>query len=105
MMKHVAGYPWLMKDRRGRPVVYCGVCGRLMDDFYECVGIDFHEVKEIYQVGYVHVCSKCVDKINSFVDYYGYKKPKDLRRLHAYMIRGIKPMADYSALMNGGYYE
>lgn len=75
----------------------CGVCGA---DTW-----GFNVLKEHYRVGYVHLCDSCGAKANKFVNYFGVKKPADLAALHQFLIGGIKPMADFSALMNGGYYD
>lgn len=82
----------------------CLVCG-LKVTSAQYTYYDFAELFSIYQVGYKDVCGKCTTVANSFVNYAGYKKQKDIDNLHRYLIGGILPMRDYCMLMNGGYYE
>lgn len=49
-------------------------------------------------------CDKCGAKADSFINYYGMKKQKDLEALHRYLISGILPMKQYFMLINAGYY-
>lgn len=64
----------------------------------------FHELLSIYSVGYSDICEKCADRVNKFIDYYGEKKPEDKAKVHRFLISGVLPMRDFSALMNAGYW-
>lgn len=82
----------------------CLVCGlKVTSAQYQYYG--FTELFSIYQVGYKDVCEACSMRANSFVNYYGHKKQKDIDNLHRYLIGGILPMRDYYMLMEGGYYN
>lgn len=80
----------------------CLVCG-LKATSAQYQYYEFTELFSIYQVGYKDVCGHCAVRANSFVDYYGHKKQKDIDALHRYLISGILPMRDYTMLMEGGY--
>jgi hypothetical protein len=82
----------------------CLVCGlKATSAQYQYYG--FTELFSIYRVGYKDVCEVCSVRANSFVDYYGYKKQRDIDNLHRYLISGILPMRDYYMMMEGGYCE
>lgn len=66
-------------------------------------------IKSVYQCfGVVFICSDCGNKADNFIDYYGKKKAKDIRRLKLFLqsgkISAIKFRKDFSAMMNAGYY-
>lgn len=77
----------------------CHVCGTIFEYAFQLGAL-----KENYQVGYVDICWACGDTANSFINYYGVKKPEDLARLHQFLISGVLPMRDFSTLMNAGYW-
>ena len=66
------------------------------------------EIKEIYKTIFVNsLCLSCSTKANSFVNYYGEKKPSDLSALSNYLRSGEKSKLSelnaYSAMNNAGY--
>lgn len=74
----------------------CSICG-IESLFTE-------EIKSIYAVhGNDHICESCGDIANSFVNYYGKKKQKDLDALKQYLNSGVYAMTKYSRQMNAGY--
>ena len=81
----------------------CGVCGKKSELTRHRYG-EFHEIKDIYRVGFKYVCTECGDKANSFVSYYGYKSGQGRMALNKFLISGFAPMRDYSAMINGGYF-
>jgi len=81
----------------------CCVCGTTASNT-EYAYYNFQTLKDVYQVGYPDICENCCQLANSFVNYYGLKKPQDKAKLHRFLISGVLPMRDYSALTNAGYY-
>lgn len=81
----------------------CGVCGKTSELTRHIYG-EFHEIKSIYRVGFKYVCTGCGKRADSFVNYYGYKSEQDKQALHQFLISGVLPMRDYSALVNAGYF-
>lgn len=81
----------------------CCVCGCTANNtqyaFY-----NFQTLLQQYQVGYPDICESCGHVADSFVNYYGLKKPEDKARLHRFLVSGVLPMRDYSMLTNAGYY-
>lgn len=82
---------------------FCGVCGKTNNPSTGQYFI-FRELKSIYMVGFPLLCTSCGDHADKFVNYYGQKSDKDKSDLHAFLISGVAPMRDYSALVNAGYY-
>lgn len=52
----------------------------------------------------VSICENCSDKADSFINYYGKKKPKDIESLMMYLTSGRKQKEIFSAMMSAGYY-
>lgn len=73
----------------------CGITATPYDyEFYS-----FYEVKDIYEIhGVKDVC-------NSFVNYYGHKKPEDLAALKNAMNKGVLVQRKFEQQMNGGYFS
>lgn len=89
----------------------CGVDCRPYPDRYPAfipVG-DLVELTPFYTTIFTkHLCSKCGDEANSFINYYGRKRESDIANLRQYLKSGsvssITVDRIYSQLMNGGYY-
>lgn len=81
----------------------CGVCGKTSKLTRHRYG-EFHEIKSVYRVGFKYVCHRCAMRADDFVNYAGYKLEKDQSALHQFLISGVLPMRDYSALINAGYF-
>jgi hypothetical protein len=86
-------------------VKQCFVCGVV----YKFSQYGFWRMSEVRAVHLVSdhnlICSKCGDKANSFINYWGKKKPKDLAKLHNFLASGILPMRQYQQQMNAGYFS
>lgn len=70
---------------------------------------DLGELKLFYQTLTVKkLCRKCATKANSFIGYYGKKKPSDLMALNNYLRSGLvsrlSELKIYSQLNYAGYY-
>lgn len=81
----------------------CHVCGIVFRD--NKYGYwDIEQIRKIYSVcNNLDMCAKCARKADSFVDYYGKKKPEDVAKLKRFLLSGYQAKKDFSALMNGGY--
>jgi len=67
------------------------------------------KVKESYQTLFVKkLCNCCGEKANSFLNYYGRKKRKDIKQLNDYLRSGLlskqAELNRYNQLNNAGYY-
>lgn len=67
------------------------------------------ELKRIYKTRFVEfVCKGCGDVANSFVNYYGKKKPEDMLTVNKFLrngkVSGELEISIYSQLNNAGYY-
>ena len=91
--------------RSNERILQCGHCGSTASN-YQIEYYNFKELVTLYadEVGYKDICDKCSTKADSFINYYGLKKQKDLDNLHRYLISGILPMKQYSMLISAGYY-
>lgn len=85
-----------MRDFKPRRCQVCGVTKSyvLMD-----------EVREIYRVfpDIVDICEDCGSRLNSHVDYYGYKKAKDKKAVRDILLNGVGVTERFESLMNAGY--
>ncbi len=52
----------------------------------------------------VNICSKCAPKANSFLNYYGIKKKKDIENLMNYLLSDNHQKNKMVAMMNAGYF-
>lgn len=52
----------------------------------------------------VNICSKCAPKANSFLNYYGIKKQKDINKLMEYIVNTNHQQNKMIAMMNAGYF-
>lgn len=91
--------------RSNEKFLQCGHCGLTVSNYQH----EYYNFKELLdhharRVGYKDICDKCGTRADSFINYYGMKKQKDLEALHRYLISGILPMRQYSMLINAGYY-
>lgn len=83
----------------------CCVCGVVFNNnqggFYL-----MEEIKDIYSIGnHKVICSKCGEKANAFVNYWGKKKERDLKDLNLFLLNGVLPQREFKELMNAGYSE
>lgn len=63
-------------------------------------------LKNIYNVHMLgSLCSKCGDKADSFIDYYGKKDEADLKLLFDFVSSGIEPQRQLQAMMSAGYWK
>ncbi len=67
------------------------------------------ELKKQYQTPFVKLlCNSCGEKANSFINYYGKKKRKDIEKLDRYVRSGkLSKQAEinyYNKLNNAGYF-
>lgn len=81
----------------------CIVCGAINKDSSR--PWLFVKLKRCYRVGELEcLCEKCGRKADSFVNYYGAKTAKDEERLSKFLLSGVIPQNQFSALMNAGYF-
>lgn len=84
--------------------VQCFVCGKSYT-YRDSEFWGMTEIKNTYRVSEHKICCEsCGDVANSFVDYYGEKKEKDLKKLRDFLASGVLPQRQWQAQMNGGYY-
>lgn len=53
--------------------------------------------------GFDIICQSCGENANSFVNYWGVKKPEDVNALKQYFNSGFLVQKKFNALMNAGY--
>lgn len=75
--------------RSNERIIQCGHCGLTVSNYQH----EYYNFKELLdhhagKVGYKDICDKCSIKADSFINYYGLKKQKDLDNLHRYLIGG-----------------
>jgi hypothetical protein len=75
----------------------CDICG------IDCDSVT--ELKAIYQTPQLKaLCNSCGEVADSFVNYYGKKKPEDVARLHLFLMSGKRQVDILTATMNAGYF-
>ena len=90
--------------KMGVKVRRCFVCG-VTHSSKSYKYYDFVKIFGCYQVcSKVDICERCAYKADSFVDYYGKKKKRDVRKLFKFLRNGVLVLEEFSALMNAGYY-
>jgi hypothetical protein len=70
----------------------CDRCG------VSCGWVNLTDMRDIYKIGGImEICTKCADKANSFVNYYGKKKEKDKSDLFNFLLSGVEVQKRYLA--------